>query len=431
MLDAERSILNFNRACHALCVLWLFVAIPITFFIRPTYQDFSLYYMAGVCARTGNFDALYPNVPPHSPELDCDPALLKPKLLELAREWHVDLSMPYIQPAWNAIFFVPLTFFSYRVAHAIWIAILIVCTYGITLYAARIYERCVSRPSRMGGVVMLIVALSALAYRTILVGNVSAVVGFALVFTAMDLMQRDRARSAIAIWIGGLLKYATIVFLPIVLVLRRWKTLVIVTLLGIATIACSVAIAGRQTFSEYSVVAREVNKSIRYPGNQSLHGFLLRAMNVSPVPEPVLLAKHAIELLVGIILLWLVIRNRERLRTDAATMCAAVVGLTAWLLIFSPLFWDHYHIYFAPFWGWMIWEARLSMARRITVILAIALAWVPLPAALWFHWPEPFGSYMLWSACLMLGLSVVRLVARTEPAVLRTPANYPEGAYVS
>lgn len=416
MHDRSTTTRRFNQGCHAICVLWLFVAVPITFVVRPTYQDFSLYYMAGVCARTGNFDALYPNVPPNTTELDCDPALLKPKLLVLAKEWNVDLSMPYLQPAWNAIFIAPLTFLPYRIAHALWIAILILSTYGIARYAGKTYQLCAEAETRMAGVSMLIVALSALAYRTIRVGNVSAVVGFAIAFTTFELARRDGIRSALAIWIGGILKYATVMFLPLLILTRRWRTIVWTGAFGIATIAIAYAIAGPAPFHDYSVIAREISKSIRYPGNQSLHGFLLRATDQSPVPQWARILLNLGQAVVGVALLALIIRRRNELRTNPPILFAAVVASVAWLMIFAPFFWDHYHIYFAAFWGWMLWEGSRSRLKRVIAIAAIVLAWVPLPAALWFHWPEPFGSYMLWSVCLMLVLAVMRLCeSRNSP----------------
>lgn len=403
------SICRFNGICRAICLLWLFVALPMTFVIRPTYQDFSLYYMAGVCARTGSWDALYPRVPANSTELDCDPALLKPELYELAREWDVDLSMPYIQPPWNALFFAPLTLLPYRVAHGVWIAILLLSTYGMARYAGATYELSRGSISRMSGLAMLLVALSALAYRTVRVGNVSAVVGFTIAFATFELMRRDGLRGGIAIWVGGLLKFATVVFFPLLILARRWRTLACVVAIGVLTIVVSYAILGPEPFREYAIVAREINKSIRYPGNQSLHGYLLRSLHRSPIPASAMLLKQALQAIVGLALLWLIIRRARSLRSDPPMLFAAVVGLTAWLLIFAPFFWDHYHIYFTPLWGWLLWEASESLLRRITVTLAIVLAWVPLPAALWFNWPEPFGSYMLWSGCLMLGLAIARL----------------------
>jgi hypothetical protein len=411
-LHCTLSTTRFNRLCHVICILWLFVAIPLTFLVRPTYQDFSLYYMAGVCARTGHWDALYPRVPPNSTELDCDPSLLKPKLMALAEQWHVGLSMPYIQPAWNAMFFAGLTVLPYPIAHALWIAILILCTYGMARYAARTYTACAGGETKLAGAVMLIVALSALAYRTIRVGNVSAVVGFAIVFTTFEMQRRDGIRSALAIWIGGLLKYATAMFLPVLMLTGRWRTIVWTAALGIATIAVALSIAGIAPFREYAVVAQEINKSIRYAGNQSLHGFLLRATGQSPVPQWAKLSMNVLQIVVGLALLGLLIRRRRALLTRPPVLFAAVVASVAWLMIFAPFFWDHYHIYFAPFWGWMLWEGLQSLARRVIAFAAIALAWVPLPAALWFDWPEPWGSYMLWSVCLMLGLAVMRLTQR-------------------
>ncbi|HTL29664.1 MAG TPA: glycosyltransferase 87 family protein [Tepidisphaeraceae bacterium] len=411
MPDDERAIHRFNRTCAWIAALWLFIAIPITLIIRPTYQDFSLYYVAGVCSRTGNWDALYPRIPPNAPELDIDASLIKPRLLELAAERKVPIWMPYIQPAWNAIIFVPLSLLPFPVASWIWTYLLAASMFGIVLYAGRTYTRCAGRASRTAGIMMLVLAFSLLTYRTMRIRNVSQIVGLAIAFATFELARHDGIRSAVAIWLGGLLKFATIALLPILVLTRRYRAILWTVVFGIATIAVAYLIAGRATMAEYAIVASEIGKSMSVSWNQSLHGFLLRATHRSPLSEPILWLMRAVQLTTLIALLAMIVRQRKNLLNRPPILFASVVGLTAWLLIFSPLFWDHYHIYFAPFWGWLVWEATQSLLKRIAVIVAIGLAWAPVTSALWFHWPEPFGSYLLWSACIMFALAMTRLVS--------------------
>src|SRR5262249_50884161 len=144
-------------------------------------------------------------------------------------------------------------------------------------------------------------------------------------------------------------------------------------------------------------------------------GFLLRLHRASPLPHSWLLAVQVAQWLLLLLILGLIVRQNRRGLSQPRVMFAATVALVGWTVMFSPLFWEHYHIYFAPLWGWMLWESTLSLTRRIIVVAAIGLAWVPLPAFTQFKPPEPLASYMLWSAVLMLALALHRLLCDSTP----------------
>src|SRR5204862_7341012 len=92
-----------------------------------------------------------------------------------------------------------------------------------------------------------------------------------------------------------------------------------------------------------------------------------------------------------------------------AHVFAAALALVAWLLIFSPIFWEHYHAYLAPFWGWLVYEGSKSRGKQIAAVAAIVLAYFPSSLiAQQMHLPrlpEPVFSHLLWSAVIMLGMS--------------------------
>jgi hypothetical protein len=96
---------------------------------------------------------------------------------------------------------------------------------------------------------------------------------------------------------------------------------------------------------------------------------------------------------------------------------AAASALVCWMLVFSPIFWEHYHPYVAPFWGWVAFEATRSRARLVVAVLIGLLSYAPTSIILnQLHLrqlPEPLSSHLLWSTVLMMGLAVVRL-ARAE-----------------
>ena len=71
-------------------------------------------------------------------------------------------------------------------------------------------------------------------------------------------------------------------------------------------------------------------------------------------------------------------------------------------------------MYLCPLWGWLAWEARLSMSRLILVIAAVAMVWVPLPAIPGVRLPEPINSHILASTVIILGLAVARLAGASD-----------------
>ena len=113
---------------------------------------------------------------------------------EIALQYTGRVPLPYSQPAWNALLFSPLSLLPFRIAHALWIAILAACVFAVAVMAGGTYTLCAARPaapSRMEGLIALAVGLSPLAYRAIRVGNPSAVVGACLGFAAIQLLHRD------------------------------------------------------------------------------------------------------------------------------------------------------------------------------------------------------------------------------------------------
>jgi hypothetical protein len=109
---------------------------------------------------------------------------------------------------------------------------------------------------------------------------------------------------------------------------------------------------------------------------------------------------------------------------EPANVCAAVAALVAWLLAFSPCAWEHWPIWLAPVWGWMVWEAHQSAPRAVAAIVGLGLMYVPLsiftnpgffrsPMRL----PEPWNSSQLAGVLLTMGLGAARLMrARTGAA---------------
>jgi hypothetical protein len=117
---------------------------------------------------------------------------------------------------------------------------------------------------------------------------------------------------------------------------------------------------------------------------------------------------------------------------DPRNVLAAALALVAWLIIFSPIFWEHYHAYLTPFWGWLVYEAMRSKTKRVLVIAAIGLAYLPSAVLLQqLHWrelPEPLFSHLLWSAVLMYSLAMYQLARASDQQAI-TPLPQTQTRY--
>ena len=96
-----------------------------------------------------------------------------------------------------------------------------------------------------------------------------------------------------------------------------------------------------------------------------------------------------------------------------------------WLLIFSPMYWEHYTAYLAPLFGWAVWEATRSRARLIVMLLAAAMLYAPLPV-MFKRLPDPWAAHILWATCLLLGLAIARLW-KGQDALLPLPSGEGRG----
>jgi hypothetical protein len=220
-----------------------------------------------------------------------------------------------------------------------------------------------------------------------------------------------------AMTMGTLAKYATPVLAPIYLFMNRWAALLWSGALMLLIVAGTWAMSGSAPFQEFATsIAPTLGRSHPHRANQSVEGLILRTTNHATLPPRWSVPMRAAQVATVVLLLWLIWRRREHLPRRPSLVCAAAASLICWLLIFGPLYWEHYPVYLCPLWGWLAWEARLSAWRMIMVVAAIALAWVPVPAIQSVRLPEPVNSHILASTLIILGLSIAQLARRDAPA---------------
>jgi len=427
MIDALRNIETdrFNRACAWIGLAFLLLTVGARYALYAhrgidQSQDFAQYYMGGLVALHGEWSSLYP-IPKPGALTNAgffDASDLHPRYLELAREHRVgDFSMRYMQPPPAALIFMPLALLPYRLSHLLWTALLIFAAWGVARQAGRIHAICSGRRTKWIGVLMLLICLSPQAHRWVRVGNLSVLMAWLIGYAVIEIARRDSPRAAIALVIGTLLKYALLALGPLLLAARRWRTLAWSVALGVATLGVSLFVMGVEP---YRVFARDIAPTLGRTSligeNQALYRFLLDiqgAPHEDAMPHVLEIGFRILEIGLLLAILTLILLPRTSPGAVAPMIFPAALALVAWMLIFSPIFWEHYHAYLAPFWGWLIYEGSKSRGKAIAASFAIALAYLPssliaqqahLPRL-----PEPFFSHLLWSTVIMLGMSVCAL----------------------
>jgi hypothetical protein len=211
--------------------------------------------------------------------------------------------------------------------------------------------------------------------------------------------------------------------------MRRWRTIAWGVVFAAVLLGTSLLLAPRGPDGPYSVFFRDIAPTLARTGsvteNQALYPALMRMLGVErpPLPRPVVIGFRVAQFGTLLAILALIGTKRRDHWNAPAHVFAAALALVSWLLVFSPICWEHYHAYLAPFWGWLIYEGTKSRARMTVATLAIAMSYLPTSLLLHqvaggrYRLPEPLFSHLLCAAVLMLGMSVFSLCAsRATPA---------------
>ena len=442
-LPSDRKIFRFNLICAIVGLVGLNVLVLNKQFRfhrlgLPQAQDFPQYYMAAVMVLHGEWDSLYPI--PTNPLANPGSSLnseMRPRYAELAAERGVGNEVRFISPPPVALLLVPIALLPYWPAHLVWTVVISTCIWIISLQTGWLYDFLIGRRSRAVGWFCLFICLSPQAFRWARVGNMSIMLGVMIGIAILDLLHRRKGfRAAIPLALGTVAKYALAVLAPVYLVLGQWRTILWTGILIVLMFALTFFIFGFGPFEAFANEIAPMLKITTIPEeNNALHAFFLRNFtrgDVSVLPQPWEGMFRAVQVVVLIVILTLIVLRRRMMRQSSSAILAASLALLTWIVVFSPIFFEYYHSYFAPFYGWLIWEGRKNISRMIVAILAIGMAWLPTQvirhppvrvvellksihlAAVRsdgaFRLPEPLFSHLLFSAVLMLAFSIYVLV---------------------
>lgn len=259
---------------------------------------------------------------------------------------------------------------------------------------------------------------SPLLYRTVRTGQISPLVALCLGIVLLGILRQYRlarpldpvhaAIVAAALVLGSLAKYATVIFLPLMVLNRHGRTLVWAVALSLLVLAATYWFSGPEPFRVFvNDIVPTLGRSSAWRGNQSLQGSLIRTTGDFPLGQASLSGLRLLQvaMLAGLLLLlW-----RRRHSHEPVFVLSGSASLLCWLLMSAPVCWEHYFVYLFPWIGWLAWEARQGRVSAAVVLAAGALIWVPLAVAPGMVLPEPFASHMLAALLIILAFAVAKL----------------------
>ncbi|HEX3356869.1 MAG TPA: glycosyltransferase family 87 protein [Tepidisphaeraceae bacterium] len=409
------SARSFNYLCIAFVALLFAAFILLHIWKDKERHDFGQFYMGGTMAHTGDWDSLYP-VP--LPKANVNPgwsygSTEKPHYHELTVERGVGRTFRFIQLPPNAILYSWMAHLSYQNAYRVWHIVMAIFVVLTAAEAGAIYLKMSGeRESYIAGLVTLLVGCSPLMIYTQSVSNTGPLLSACFGAAVLGLLGPEKLglSPAIGMVVGGFTKYAPAVILPLVISMRRWRTLAWSVGLAVVIALATICVTGTGVWVEFwKVIWPPLQKSSNEEACQSLWGFLSRVLHQFPLHHPAVLGIKIGQYFVLVVILLTLVKRKEFWNVPEH-VAAAAAALMAWLLIFAPIAWQFYHCMLTPLWAWLVWEAiRGKTGMRIAVAAGILLTIAPSPGSLWGKFPEPIASRQLFSAVVILGIALWRL----------------------
>jgi hypothetical protein len=415
---------HFNLICNLAALGFLTLSGINSFYGKPATFDFGQYYMGGLLARTGEWSSLYPIPTPGSPDHPGYPAAstLPAKYQQLMHEAGVDDNARFVLPPPVALVCVPLSLFGYETANAIWVLLMSLCLWLVALQAAHIYCVLDRRPSRIPGLLVLITAGSPLCRHAVRIGNITPIVGLCVGAATIGLLGKRPIRSSVGLVLGALGKFVTLVFVPLYVLSRNWRVLLLSSVLLLAVNLTTIAFGGIEPYVTFGTrIAPTLSRPGVHPANISAAGFLIHYYGRGKIPVFATAVVRAAELVLFLLGATGLLRNFDRLPGDPDKLLAAALAMVAGFLLISPQSWAHYLVYLLPFWGYLFWDFRRSLFTRWVVIIVLPLFWLP-PIALKsidrfqdISMPVVVESYPFWGLILLTTMAILRLHGPSRP----------------
>lgn len=393
--------------------VWLVIVVPFLSLhgdgIRPVFspekkgnQDLAQYYMGGAICLERAYEGLYPE-PKEGIVANVgwpESSAPREEYIAIAEERGVENTFRYILPPPTTLLLAPLALLPYTIARWIWVGTLGLCCWGVCWLS---YWGGV----RVGGgrisslFWVLFWAFSPLMLKTLRTANSTPIVALAIGGAAYAVFRDKRSLAVVACLVAGLLKGTSLVFAPFMLFSRRWHMIGLGVVSVIVINVLTIAWAGIDVYHEFlSVVYPSTKIPDPFLGNQSIYGFLHRVSGGFNPASTVAVKGLGLALMVAAIFhLW---RTRHVWMSDVTMYIRSVVILMGLYLVFSAYCWDHYVLFYLPFWG-VLWGAGRWGTRTLALVFA-GLVWLPLAVVRGGELltSEPAQSHMLWGQLALI-----------------------------
>ena len=379
-----------------------------TAFDQPLGNDFAGFFVAAQILDHGQAAQLY------------DRALHDELYHELLPKLDPHDSIPYVHPPFVAGVLRPLTWLSYEVAVAIWLLI------SLSLFMAGVWLLIRSSsglPSEQTGLVMLL----ALSFEPFLMecwlGGQLSTVGFFSYALAWYFLNRNRPISAgMALGLSFYKPTLLLLTLPLLVIGRRWRVLLGMTITGVLLAGLSFALVGWDVSVGYLDVLLNFRKSTSGGGLQILAWKYVDLNNALRMlwggQSPVRTAVIAILALIPFALLAKAWWRWESLESDCRQWLWAAT--LAWLPIIN-LYVGIYDSIFVVQSVLLAADMMLRERRSPTALTDSGLAYLALAIGLtaWFSQPlARISGVQVYTLCVIgLGLLELRLMDRGRTAL--------------
>jgi len=282
-----------------------------------------------------------------------------------------------------------------QVANLIFLFIAAWCTMGALGYR--------DRRVRLGGALLgfAVGLLTEPVYRTLYLGQINLLLMAAIIW---DLRQPDDRRwKGIATGLAAAIKLTPLVFIPYLILTRKFKAAAVVAGTFVATIALGFVLLhkdSRQYWLHRLFISDGRTGFVGWTGNQSLYALTTRlagSIHDGTVPWLVL------ALVATVVGLWAAATLDRAGHAMLGLLTAALVGL-----LDSPISWDHHWVWVVP--GMMVaghyavqaWQAgkRLVSVGCASLVAALLLIFAPWPGSLWglpTTGPGDFTKGLIWA----------------------------------
>jgi alpha-1,2-mannosyltransferase len=330
--------------------------------------------------------------------------------------WPGYLELPFTYPPFAALIFSVLTFVPWAVLPDLTIGLSILALLAVVWTTARALG--VRDRAQAAGLTLVIAGVSLWlepVQRNLYLGQVELVL---MALILWDLCQPDRRWwKGAGVGIAAGIKLVPLIFIPYLLLTRRFRQAAVATVAFWATAGLGFAVLpadSRAWWLGLDVLHESRTGFVGWEGNQSLQALITRLMGSVAAAAPVWLAVAIVTLIAGV--------AGAALLSRAGQPVLGVITCALTGLLVSPVSWDHHWVWIVPvITVLVVFGLRLRRALRWTCLGAAVFV-----GALYAAWPDTLWGRPQLSSGFWMGL--IWMPPLTSPNTYRRLGDQPRYA---